>query len=56
MTGERQALPRAAASTNYRQLQLARGVRAVQETEEERAGRAQTRSEARLWYRQVSNK
>jgi len=52
LTGERQALPRAAASTNYRQLQLARGVRAVQETEEERAGRAQTRSEARLWYRQ----
>merc|ERR1719153_621024 len=34
-----------------RQLLLARGVRAIEETEEERAGRSATRSEALVWYR-----
>jgi hypothetical protein len=38
-------------SSNYRQLQLARGVRSVEETEEEKAGRDRTKSEALLWYR-----
>jgi len=38
-------------SSNYRQLQLARGVRCVEETEEEKAGRDRTKSEALLWYR-----
>merc|ERR1712013_956420 len=38
-------------SSNYRQLQLARGVRGVEETEEERAERDRTKSEALLWYR-----
>jgi len=38
-------------SSNYRQLQLLRGRRAVEETEEERAGRPRTRAEALLWYR-----
>jgi len=42
---------RASCSSNYRQLQLARGVRCVEETEEERLGRDQTKSEAILWYR-----
>ena len=35
-------------SDNYRQLQLLRGVRAVEETEEDRAERAMTRSEAKV--------
>jgi len=38
-------------SSNYRQLQLARGGRAVQETLEEKMGRDRTKSEALLWYR-----
>jgi len=38
-------------SSNYRQLQLARGIRCVEETEEERSARDRTRSEALLWYR-----
>ena len=38
-------------SSNYRQLQLARGVRSVEETDEEKAGRDRTKSEALLWYR-----
>jgi len=38
-------------SSNYRQLMLARGVRAIEETEEERAERSTTRSEALMWYR-----
>jgi len=38
-------------STNYRQLQLARGIRAVEETAEEKAERNRTKSEALLWYR-----
>jgi len=38
-------------SSNYHQLQLARGVRSVEETEEEKAGRDRTKSEALLWYR-----
>merc|ERR1712012_753858 len=42
---------RCAQSSNYRQLLLARGVRAIEETEEERAGRSATRSEALMWYR-----
>jgi len=43
---------RAAQSSNYRQLELARGVRgAAAETLEERAARPATRSEALLWYR-----
>jgi len=42
---------RASCSSNYRQLQLARGVRCVEETEEERLGRDPTKSEAILWYR-----
>ena len=35
-------------SDNYRQLQLLRGVRAVEETEEDRAERDMTRSEAKV--------
>ena len=35
-------------SENYRQLQLLRGMRAVEETEEDRAERAMTRSEAKV--------
>merc|ERR1711962_1328488 len=42
---------RCAQSSNYRQLLLARGVRAIEETDEERAGRSATRSEALMWYR-----
>jgi len=42
---------RVSCSSNYRQLQLARGVRSVEETEEERNGRDRTKSEALLWYR-----
>jgi len=42
---------RASCSDNYRQLQLLRGVRAVEETEEDRQERAMTRSEAKMWYR-----
>jgi len=42
---------RCAQSSNYRQLMLARGVRAVEETEEERSQRSATRSEALMWYR-----
>merc|ERR1719414_1546246 len=42
---------RCAQSSNYRQLMLARGVRAIEETEEERAQRSATRSEALMWYR-----
>merc|ERR1712210_332901 len=42
---------RCAQSSNYRQLLLARGVRAIEETEEERAARSATRSEALMWYR-----
>merc|ERR1712212_888848 len=42
---------RCAQSSNYRQLLLARGVRAIEETEEERAGRSATKSEALMWYR-----
>lgn len=42
---------RCAQSSNYRQLQLARGVRAVEETVEERMARPATRHEALLWYR-----
>merc|ERR1712212_536470 len=42
---------RCAQSSNYRQLMLARGVRAIEETEEERAERSATRSEALMWYR-----
>jgi len=42
---------RVSCSENYRQLQLLRGVRAVEETEEDRAERAMTRSEAKVWYR-----
>jgi len=42
---------RCALASNYRQLQLSRGVRAVQETLEERAERDSTRSEALAWYR-----
>merc|ERR1711936_1561691 len=38
-------------SSNYQQLMLARGVRAIEETEEERAERSTTRSEALMWYR-----
>ena len=39
---------RASCSDNYRQLQLLRGVRAVEETEEDRQERAMTRSEAKV--------
>merc|ERR1711915_1044082 len=42
---------RVSCSSNYRQLQLARGFRAVEETAEEKNDRARTRSEALLWYR-----
>jgi len=42
---------RASCSSNYRQLQLLRGVRGVEETEEERMERDMTRSEAVMWYR-----
>ena len=42
---------RASCSGNYRQLQLLRGVRGVEETEEERAARPMTRGEAVNWYR-----
>ena len=42
---------RASCSNNYKQLQIMRGVRAVEETEEERLGRDRTRSEALGWYR-----
>jgi len=42
---------RCAMSSNYRQLQLARGVRAVQESQEEKDNRMRTKSEALLWYR-----
>jgi len=42
---------RVSCSSNYRQLQLARGLRSVEETEEERQGRDRTKSEALLWYR-----
>merc|ERR1712004_645264 len=42
---------RCAQSSNYRQLLLARGVRAIEETDEERAERSATRSEALMWYR-----
>jgi len=42
---------RASCSGNYRQLQLLRGVRGVEETEEERMERDMTRSEAVMWYR-----
>merc|ERR1712223_2344950 len=42
---------RCAQSSNYRQLLLARGVRAIEETDEERAGRSATTSEALMWYR-----
>merc|ERR1711970_309578 len=42
---------RCAQLSNYRQLLLARGVRAIEETEEERAERSATRSEALMWYR-----
>merc|ERR1719430_308796 len=42
---------RCAQSSNYRQLLLARGVRAIEETEEERAERSATKSEALMWYR-----
>jgi len=42
---------RVSCSSNYRQLQLARGVRSVEETDEEKAGRDRTKSEALLWYR-----
>jgi len=42
---------RANCSSNYRQLQIMRGVRAVEETEEERMGRDRTKSEALKWYR-----
>ena len=42
---------RASCSSNYRQLQIMRGVRAVEETEEERMDRERTRSEALMWYR-----
>jgi len=42
---------RCAQSSNYRQLQIARGVRAVQESDEEKQERARTRSEALLWWR-----
>jgi len=38
-------------SSNYQQLQLARGVRAVAETAEEKTNRCRTKSEALLWYR-----
>jgi len=41
---------RASCSSNYRQLQLLRGVRGVEETEEDRKERDMTRSEAMLWY------
>ena len=39
---------RASCSENYRQLQLLRGVRAVEETDEEKSERAMTRSEAKV--------
>jgi len=42
---------RCSQSSNYRQLQLARGVKAVEETEEEKEARSRTRSEALAWYR-----
>lgn len=42
---------RCSQSSNYRQLQLARGFRAVAESQEERESRARTRSEALVWYR-----
>jgi len=42
---------RASCSSNYRQLQLLRGVRGVEETEEEKMERDMTRSEAVMWYR-----
>jgi len=42
---------RASCSSNYRQLMLARGVRSVEETEEEKRERNRTKSEALLWYR-----
>jgi len=42
---------RAGQSTNYRQLELLRGRRAVAETEEERSNRDRTKSEALMWYR-----
>jgi len=42
---------RASCSSNYRQLQLLRGKRGVEETEEERLERPMTRSEAIQWYR-----
>merc|ERR1711971_1253722 len=42
---------RCAQSSNYRQLMLARGVRAVEETDEERSEWSATRSEALMWYR-----
>jgi len=41
---------RASCSSNYRQLQLLRGVRGVEETPEDRMERDMTRSEALLWY------
>eukprot|EP00092_Neocalanus_flemingeri_P031453 GFUD01034159.1.p1 GENE.GFUD01034159.1~~GFUD01034159.1.p1 ORF type:complete len:339 (+),score=136.24 GFUD01034159.1:151-1167(+) len=42
---------RVSCSSNYRQLQLARGQRCVEESEEEKLGRDRTKSEALLWYR-----
>ena len=39
---------RASCSENYRQLQLLRGVRAVEETDEEKSERAMTRSETKV--------
>ena len=47
---------RASWSSNYRQLQIMRGVRAVEETEEERAERDTTKSEALLWFRSGGHK
>lgn len=38
-------------SSNYRQLQMARGVRAVAETQEEKSNRFRTKSESLLYYR-----
>jgi len=42
---------RAGQSSNYRQLELLRGKRGVEETEEERAARGRTKAEALMWYR-----
>jgi len=42
---------RCAQASNYRQLEMARGVRSVVETQEEKENRLRTRSEALVWYR-----